>query len=223
MTIKKFCGSLLIGFLCTAAAFAQTQPDAKPASTEVEIQAIDEGKLEGVRYTNNFFGISFSIPGNWRVLSAPKDPKFAEDLKNSVRTEDPAKRDQLNDSIDRSKILLSLTKLPTGEPDNASMLLIAERIPSPAIKTAADVVRSMRKALAGTNFNVEFQGEPETRQIGGAEFATMNLKTTSPHGVFMQRVYITVKQPYALELFFTYVNAADLPTLDTLIQSIKVN
>lgn len=223
MTIKKLCGSFFVGFLCTAAAFAQAQPEVKTAGPEVQTQAIDEGRLEGVKYTNNFFGISFSIPGNWRVLSAPKEPRFAEDLKSVVSSADQAKRDQLNDSIDRSKILLSLTKLPTGEPDNASLLLIAERIPTPAIKTAADVIRSMRKALAGTNFNVEFQGEPETRQVGGAEFATINLKSTTPQGVFMQRAYVTLKQPYALQLFFTYVNAADLPTFDTLIRSIKMN
>ena len=55
-------------------------------------------------------------------------------MKNLVRSENKAKEAQVRESIDRSAILLSLTKLPAGQPDNAGFMLIAERIPTPALK-----------------------------------------------------------------------------------------
>lgn len=221
--INKVLIVFLTVLFCAASALAQTQPvDSKTADTPAgQTKAIDLGQLDGVNYTNESFGLSVSIPSQWVVVTAQTRPQFNEEMKDLVKADDQSKQAQVRASIDRSAVLLSLTKLPAGEPNNASFMLIAERTPTAAIKNGADVLRSMKGAMTGTNFNVEFQGEPVTIQIGGSDFAVATIKNTSQFGTFMQKIYVTVKQGYALELFFTYTNAADLTTLDAVIKSIK--
>jgi hypothetical protein len=217
---------LLIGVLSTAtSAFAQPggggQNPPRPPAPAAESRRIDLGQLDGENYNNNFFGLSLSVPGKWVVVSAQRRETMTEELKRVI-TGDQKKQEQIDDSIQRSFVLLSLTKLPAGEPGNASFMLIAERLPSPSVKNGADVIGLMKKAFTGTNFNVEFQGEVRTEIIGGADFAVATVKTTSPNGTFMQKIYVTTKNGYALELFYTYLDEADLATLDSIIKSVKV-
>jgi hypothetical protein len=194
-------------------------PPPAPAPT-VEARTIDLGQLDGENYSNNFFGISLSVPGKWVVVSAPRREKLTAELRSNV-TGDQKKQDQLDDSIQRSFVLLTLTKLPAGEPGNAAVMLVAERLPLPSIKTGADVIGRMKEAFKGTNVTVEFQGEVQTENIGGADFAVVTTKVTAPNGSFMQKDYVTTKNGYALELFFTYLDDADLATLDSIIKSVK--
>lgn len=123
---------------------------------DVGSNKLDRGQLDGVNYRNNFFGLSLSVPQTWVVVSAQRTETIVEESKK-LATGDEKKKEELDDSIQRSVILLSLTKLPAGEPDNASFMLIAERIPLPSMKTGVDVIQSMKNAFKGTNFNIEFQ------------------------------------------------------------------
>ncbi len=76
--------------------------------------------------------------------------------------------------------------------------------------------------MTGTNFNVQFQGEAMTEKISGTDFGVVTAENSSPFGDFMQKIYVTVKKGYALELFFTYTNPADLSTLDAIIKTVNV-
>jgi hypothetical protein len=180
------------------------------------------GHLEGSDYSNDFFGITLSVPRDWMVVSAQRRGEIVEGSKKMIEAQDKRKQSQVNDSIERSTLLLSLTKLPPGQPANASFMLIAERIPSPSIRTGADVLRSMESLAKGTNFTLEFQGGIRTEQIGGAEFGVATIRNSSPHGVFMQKAYVTTKHGYGLQFFYTYLDDADLAAFDSIIKSVKV-
>jgi hypothetical protein len=224
--MKRFLRLSLLLLLASAATQASGQPRAgqgpPPPPAAVETKSLDLGHLEGGDYGNDFFGLTFSVPRDWVVVSAQRRGEIAEASKKMLQADDRRKQAQVNDSIERSKILLSLTKLPPGQPANASFMLIAERIPSPSIRTGADVLRSMESLAKGTNFNVEFQGGIRTEKVGGADFGVVTIKNSSPHGVFMQKAYVTTKHGYALQFFYTYLSDEDLPAFDSIIKSIKV-
>jgi hypothetical protein len=208
---------LLVG----PAAFGQSATGVKhPLPATVESTSPDRGQLDGVNYTNNFFGLSLSIPPTWVVVSAQRSQTVAEQTSKLVSGE--KKKEVLDASILRSVNLLSLRKLPPGEPDNASLMLIAERIPHSSIKTGVDVIQSIERAFKETNFNLEFVGETKTERIGGADFGVATVKNTSQTGIFMQKFYVTTKNGYALELFYTYQNDADLAALATLVGTMKL-
>jgi len=190
-----------------------------PAKTESKL--MDRGQLDGVNYRNNFFGLSLSVPQTWVVVSAQRSATIVEQTNKQV-TGDQKKKEVIDDSIQRSVILLSLTKLAAGEPNNASFMLIAERIPSPSIKTGVDVIQSMENAFKGTNYNLEFQAQTQTERVGGAEFGVATVKNTSPNGTFLQKIYVTTKNGYALELFYTYQDDADLAALTSIVGTMKM-
>lgn len=222
-TTNRLPAILLVSLFCATSAISQT-PAATPVPPppQISTQSIDLGHLDGVNYVNNGFGLSLSIPREWVVVTAQSRPDFKDEVKNMVRSDDAAKKSQVQASIDRSSMLLSLTKLPAGQPNNASFMLIAERIPTPAIKDGPDVLRSMKNAMAGTNFNVEFQGEIKTEQISGANFGVVTVKNSSHLGVFSQKIYVTTKHGFALQFFLTYTDSADLPAFDAIVKSVKI-
>jgi hypothetical protein len=215
--------SLLISLLLLGTdAIGQSGTAVHPAApATVDSKNLDRGQLDGINYSNNFFGLSLSVPQTWVVLSAQRKETLVEQSGNLL-TGDQKKKEELDASIQRSVLLLALTKLPAGEADNASFMLVAERIPSPSIKNGADVIQAMQNAFKGTNVSLEFQGETQTNRIGGADFAVATVKTTSPSGTFMQKIYVTTKNGYALELFYTYQNDADLAALNSIVGTMKM-
>lgn len=221
---SKLMSVFLISIFYAATVLAQTQPaDPKPAdSPTAQTKAIDLGQLDGNKYVNDSFGLSLTTPRDWVVVTAQTRPQFKDEVKNLVLSEDQAKQSQVRASIDRSAVLLSLTKLPAGQPNNAGLMLIAERIPTPAIKDGRDVIQSMKRTMTGTNFNVEFQGDVTVEQVNGAEFGAVTIKNSSQFGVFLQKIYVTVKDGFALQLFFTYTDSSDLPAFDAVIKSAKI-
>jgi hypothetical protein len=181
----------------------------------------DLGKYEGGKYVNDFFGLSFTPPP-WTASSAERNAKLNDDIKALAATDDARKQAQLNDSVERSRILLSMTKLPPGTPANASLMLVAERVPLPGIKTPADVFGRLEASFKSTQFKVEFESAPRDVRLGGAEFGVATLKSTSPYGVFRQKVYITMRKGYSLQFFFTYLDDADLPTFDAAMKTVVI-
>jgi hypothetical protein len=222
MTSVFRCLFLLFVVSFAAPSYAQTNGSASSTPPAVvDVKNVDRGVLDGLNYVNDFFGLSLSIPQSWIVVSAQRRAEIADDSRK-ILGGDQKKQAQIEESIQRSVNLLSLTKLPAGEPHNASFMLIAERIPLPTIKTGADVIDTMKNAMKGTNFNVEFVGEIQTEQIGGATFSIAIFKNSSPAGVFMQKVYVTTKNGYALEIFYTYMDDSDHAGFESIIKSIKM-
>ena len=223
MTTNFFKLSLLIFLTIVGAdAIAQSGTGVHPATpVTVDAKNPDRGQLDGVNYSNNFFGLSLSVPQTWVVVSAQRSETIATESSKLV-TGDQKKKEEIDGSIQRSVVLLSLTKLPSGEPNNASFMLIAERIPLPSIKTGVDVIQAMESAFKGTNVSLEFQGQSQTNRIGGADFGVATVKNSSPNGTFMQKIYVTTKNDYALELFYTYQNDADLAALNSIVGTVKI-
>jgi hypothetical protein len=223
LTTNFFKLSLLISLMIVGTdASGQRRTRVKPSAQDVvESRSLDPGQLDGVNYSNNFFGLTLSIPPTWVVVTAQRNRTVMEQS-GKVVTGNRKKKKEIVESVQRSLILFSLTKVPAGEPDNASLMLIAERLPSPSVKTGADVIQRMKNAFTGTNVSIEFQGDTQTERIGSADFAVVTVKNTSPSGIFMQKIYVTTKNGYALQLFYTYQNDADLATLNSIVGTMKM-
>ena len=186
-----------------SAPFEVIAPPPKPRPAPP--QQLDLGTYEEGRYVNDFFGLAFSPPKDWRVVAAPTKAALREMTKTDIAPDDARAQAGLNASIERSTTLLTMTRYPAGMPANAAFLLIAERIPSPAVKTGADIIRSMEAGFKNTQFEVEMlQGGIRTERIGGEEFAVATLKFDSPRGVYMHKVYAAPRKGYALQFSLTY-------------------
>jgi hypothetical protein len=203
-----------------AAAFAQ-RSTVPPPPPPVPQPTPDLGLLTGTNYTNAFFGMSVSVPGDWVVLTARRNSEIAEEAKKMIQADSETKQNQIDASINRSLTLLAMNRLPAGQPHNANFMLIAERPPSLAFKTGNDVINSMKTLGQGTNLTLEFQGEVVTKQIGGAEFAVATVKNSSTYGTFMQKIYVAMRKGYAIEFFFTYQDEDIVPTFDSIVNTVR--
>jgi hypothetical protein len=212
---------LIIITLFSVAVMAQVQDVHQVGPPAPSTQPIDPGRLDGLNYFNRFFGLSLSIPRTWVVASEQKREEINDQSKKVVSSSDPNKAAQVVESIERSKILLRITKLPEGQPSNAQFMLIAERVPAPTIKTGLDVIASMTETLKGTNFAVEVIKEPRMETVNTAQFGVVDIKVNSPFGGYRQKIYITVTKDYAIELFYTYLNDADLPAFAEIVKSMR--
>ena len=216
--------SLLLLTICLPLqSFAQAtgaKPPGLPNGARI-VGLEDLGHLDGVNYVNKFFGLSFSIPDNWIVVQG-RNKEIAESSKKLVANEDAKKRAEFERSIAQSTILLGLNRVPAGEPNNASFLVIAERVSSPAIKNGVDALRTMETMAKNTSFLVEFQNGIRSETINGLDFGAATVKTTAPTGTFMQRIYMTVRSGYALEFFFTYQDPAHVATFNKLMNTVKI-
>ena len=217
--------SLLSLVACFAApAFGQatgTKPETVPDVTVTQELPLDVGQLDGVNYVNDFFGLSLSIPGDW-ILVQGRNKEIAEGSKKLLANEEAKQRAEFEKSIERSTILLSLPRVPSGAPNNASLLVIAERLSSPAIKNGVDAIRTMEVMTKNTSFLVEFQSGVRSETINGVEFGVATIKTTSGTDSFMQKVYMVVKHGYGVEFFFTYKDPAHLATYDAFMKTVKI-
>lgn len=124
------------------------------ANPQKRSQSLDQGQLNGTLYTNSFFGLSLQIPGKWIVTDEEGRAAFDDSLKKLVDSPDQQKLDQAQNSLDRSKTLLRITKLLPGQPNNAQLILVAEIVPTPLIKNGLDALGAMKQAMSGTNFVV---------------------------------------------------------------------
>lgn len=216
--------SLLLLTTCSPLQTFAQSTDPKPMGNPrgAKIVGLEEmGRLDGVNYVNSVLGLSFSIPGDWIVVQG-RNKEIAESSKKIVANEEAKKRAEYERSIEQSTILLGLTRVPAGEPNNASLLVIAERVSSPAIKNGVDALRTMETMTKNTSFVVEFQNGIRSEIINGVEFGAATVKTTAPNGSFMQKVYMTIKGGYALEFFFTYQDPVHVATFDKLMNTVKI-
>ncbi|HEX4899936.1 MAG TPA: hypothetical protein VFV61_05345 [Pyrinomonadaceae bacterium] len=220
--LKSLLLSLVVCF--GTPAFGQatgTKPETVPDVIVTRELPLDVGQLDGVNYVNNFFGLSLSIPGDW-ILVQGRNKEIAQASKKLLANEEAKQRAEFEKSIEQSTILLSLTRVPSGAPNNASLLVIAERLSSPAIKNGVDALRTLEAMTKNTSFLVEFQSGIRSETINGVEFGVATIKTTSGTDSFMQKVYMVVKKGYGVEFFFTYKDPAHLATYDAFMKTVKI-
>ena len=169
-SVQRLLLFLIFIALTAMGAMGQTEstphkPTPSKSQANTSHQALDLGVLDGTDYVNNSFRFSLSIPKEWVVATAQRRAEFDQQLKKMVNAPDQKQLDRVQDSLDGSKTLLRITKLPEGQPNNAQFVLIAERLASPSLKTGLDVIEGMRQAMKGTNFVVEIHGRSSGRDL----------------------------------------------------------
>lgn len=220
--------SLTTGVAAVSATFGQggkvvkVAPPPKPMPSPAKL---DLGKIEGLTYTNDQLGFSFSAPPTWTVLDAYAMSAQRESAKAIFRDEKDARlRANLESSIDRSTLLFSSTKYAPGTSGvlQATLSSVAERIPTAIVKTPRDYYDSMLHSMNLTvGLNVEVIEPFRTKKIGTTVFGIYTIKVTTNVGIALERVLIAIKAPYAYGLFYSYVDDEDAATFAEVLNSVK--
>lgn len=197
-----------------------------PTVTPQKPVPVSQGRLEGGTYSNDFFGISFSIPQGWVAQDAAarqaiidSGKKIFESGKNTAR-----ERAGVEASVQRTVFLLSVSKYELGavRPDfNAQMSFLAERVPTAVVKTGRDYLTQMMLVAKNSSANLELTGPVRAEKVGGVSFAVADAKLTIGVAVAAQKYYSTIIKGHALLFAFTYSDEADAKTFEGLIKSVR--
>jgi len=231
--MKRLLAATLNAFFILAAAGsgrAQTaSPTVRPPSPPGPSRAspsVDQGRLEGGTYSNDFFNFSFAVPQGWVAQDAAAK-KAIMDEGRAIMTDgaDARKKAQTDAAMARTVFLLSVSKydLSAPPPDfNALLLCIAERVPTAVIKSEADYLRMSLRSLQGTRAQVEMAGPVRAERIGGVTFAAADVKTTTPGTtVAEQKYYTAFRKGYALVMIYTYVDEGDVKAFEEILKSVR--
>lgn len=191
----------------------------KPTSTK-----ITTGKVEGLSYTNDFFGLSMQIPDKWAVQDKKSIDEMQEVGKEAVAGDDEELKKAMDDSKNTSFNLLTVFQHPIGAnvTFNPSFVSIAENISQfPTVKTGKDYLEGTREILKKAQVEYTFGKDIYEEKIDEISFNVMELSVTVNNIKIFQKYYSTVTNKYSLNFIITYTSDEELKSVQKVLNSIK--
>jgi len=204
--------------LVALCANAQTPPAATPAP-----DVPDLGSVTGATYTNNYFGLTLTIPTGWSVRDSDFKKQIMDKGKELVTSNDPAKQSELDRAMDNTLNLLTISQRPPGEPGpfNAMFLTGAEKLP-PGARTDADYMLALKNTLKYAQVPITIERDVYTEQIGGAPFSGIDFKTNFSGVIVTQKYFAHVRKNYVLFFIISYDTPEQLKTVNEIFRSVAL-
>lgn len=225
--MKKLISTSALTLLLLTAAAGQTRPaqeEPPPPPAPLEAGQTDPGRLEGEKYTNDFFGVSFSIPRGWFVQDSAARRATLEMGKDALTANaDQRKKAQMDAVVARTNVLVSALKhspYAVTAGFNAHFACIAERVPTAVVKTGADYIQMSLAVTRGSPVRMELIGRMRSERVGGRLFTAADVRTTLPQGVVVQKYYVLIDKGHALTFIYSYSDETDLPALKGVLGSV---
>lgn len=200
-----------------------------PPTVQIEVPStripVDQGRLVGGTYSNDFFGFSFTVKPGWVAVDAATRKSLMKEGQAIVQEGiDARKKAQIDAAMTRTSILINVMKydVTTPRPEfNAALICLAERVPTAIIKTGEDYIKASLRAFHGTNAKMELTGPMRAAKIGGATFTVADVKLTAGARAVAQRYYVRLMKGYALGFVYAYADDEDLEAFDEMIKTVR--
>jgi len=181
----------------------------------------DSGAVAGSTYSNKYFGLTLTIPGGWHVLAASATQEMKEAGKSLVTSDDPAKKAQLEEAVNKTLILLNASQYTDGAavPFNPGLLCGAEKVPAPL--KDADYMKVLKGTFQYAQVPVSLERDVYPETLGGVGFSVIDVKVTLPQGVVLQKYYAHIIKDYALFFILTYQTDEQLQTQADALRSVR--
>jgi hypothetical protein len=165
------------------------------------------GKIDGQTYRNEFFGLSITVPADWKLTD---------------------KDDFIVKRGDASLFKASQTKQRTPGRERPSMSWSAYGSDAYKNMTPVQFLTDTKREGAASGIPVVVGREIHEEKIGGVTFACMEMRIdfsdeTSPGGVVRDhmRILACVRRGYVLSGLFAYESTDDFASLEKVLQAIK--
>ena len=165
-------------------------------------------------FTSKFFGFSVQLPDKWIKLNSEESEFYKKAGTEIFKEKNSAMSSQIDTSMANSRILLTLTKLPVGMPNNASICFGVER--SPLASATVDKAAESILKLFVDKFGFEKMDPVQPIKIGNLDFAVFEVFNTQLK--IRQKLFVAIRKGILLEIALTYSNDVDAQIM---IESVK--
>lgn len=167
-------------------------------------KAVSMGEMKDHTYTNDYFGITFSIPDDWKILSEEEIEKLKEASGEIVPNEEAKEQMDLAEVKTLDLVYAFKYELNYTDGINPNMSCVGENLGLAGfvVKTPEDYLEQAQKLMMETGLPFEL-GEMTQETIGSKEFGV--LESTIDMGIVIhQKFYVTIIDGYALIFTLTY-------------------
>jgi hypothetical protein len=195
-----------------------------PPATPPAAAAPDHGSLDGNAYTNDYFGLTLTLPEGWKVQGEAVRERNREAGRRLFDTKDPAARARLEKAVGNTLNLLTAYQYRVGAAVhfNPAFLCAAEKIPEAAAgATEADYMDVLKQTFRHSQAPITIDRDVYTEQVGGETFYALDITTRFPNAIGHQRYYTRIRRGYALSLVLTYLTDEQLRTLEGVVNSVR--
>lgn len=213
--LLSFISFLLISLMAERPAFGQLAPPKPKPTAENEVRANDFfGSLEGNSYTNNFLGISLTVPEKYVVMNRAEISVYANASSDLMKGGGAANDRKLDEAVQNQAILLMIAQLQPGSAGNAIFEMSVRKQASGV--TANMVLAESMKMMTASPKTVLKRSLPRTR-IAGRDFAGVELETDVSGVKLKQIFHVTIHRGYALVIALTHAPGADESAFDSML------
>lgn len=182
-------------------------------------KAVTTGAFAGQTYTNDFFGLSLSVPSGWHTASKDELQKTYRSAQETVGSDDRVIEESLELGKQKTLYLFLVSEYPPDHTGsfNANVSLICENlaITGLKVKSAKDYISEALKQLDHAALKLEVD-EIDEQKFGNTKAAMVYCELEMQGIKLRQRYVAAIKGKYALLLTLTYPQDASVEELNEL-------
>jgi hypothetical protein len=170
---------------------------------------IDFGTFNKSVYTNNYFGLTVTIPADWSIQDQEAQRRIMKLGGKMVAGDDKNLKSLMKASELKTVNLFAAFKYPAGTPVafNPSIMALAEKVSQlPGIKRGKDYLFFARQILESGQMQVSFPKEIYTERLGGVDFDVMDLELSVRGITIKEKYYAAIIKGYALSFIVAFTN-----------------
>jgi len=211
--IKKSIFLLIV--LLPVNVFAQV----KTITRDYDNASIFLGSIRNNVYKNDFFGFKMDSPSQLYLLNQDQITSVRKGGQKILETENKKNNDLIEEAGQKEITLYTAAEKPFGTAKNSSLSITVRKQLSPQI--TSEMVVTATKSLFLDNPKIRIVQDTKNINLGGAKFSTIELQLNFAESPINQKIFITMRQDYALTFVLTYTSSESLQLFEKSIRSLS--
>ncbi len=189
-------------------------------------EMLDLGKKEGDIYKNNYFGLSFKLPKDWKVASEEELKQVLNTGKKIAADDNESKQDELDSAESKSAYLIMVSKTEmTGQTyKTGNFMVTADKLSSlQGITNVNQYLEQVKAGMMSIKDQMPYNLDKPIylEKIGDKEFAVLETSIYSEGIKLTQKYYAYVIKDYVLVFIATSTNEDYAKVIQDMLDSVK--
>ncbi len=209
--------------LCLISFVIYSEFQSMEENTSITLKEVDTGTFYGTTYHNSYFGLSITMPADWKIQDIESEKRIMRDALKASAGEDEVRQKRVKEIIQQTVHLFSVFKYPFGTTAefNPGIACVAENLAQrTGITKGGEYLEYTKKLMGFSGQELSFPKEIYTVMFDNVPFDVLLVKKPTGEVTVNQEYYATIINGYALGFIVNYTKEEDkkilMETLDSL-------